>query len=74
MATTPENLLAKLTYVRIVDNVFTNDKGESIKYKRLVIGTEVKEEPLEIEFKLDKKDSTLLSFADVINPDLVTTE
>ena len=74
MAQSPENLLAKLTTVRITDNSFKNDSGETIKYQRLVLGIEIKEEALEVEFKIDKKDATLLAFADVINPELVSAE
>lgn len=62
--TLPDNLIGRLTNVRIANKSFTNDAGEKIAYARLVVTGTVKGKKFEIETKLEQKDITLLELAD----------
>lgn len=65
-ATLPDNLKSRIARLYVADREFTGDDGKTIKYQRLVLQVSIKGEPLDIEMKADKKDLTLLGFADVL--------
>lgn len=66
------NLLNRLTTAEIRNLEFTNDKGELLKYKRLVLAGEINGENLEVDIKVDKKDLTLISLFALIEKNILT--
>lgn len=63
----PDNLISRTSRLFVDAREFTDDNGKTVKYDRLVIEVLVKDEPVAVEFKLDKKDKLILSLADVVN-------
>ncbi len=65
--TLPDNLKARLSRVYVDARSFKDDLGKDVKYDRFVVEILVKDEPVNIEFKIDKKDKMLLQLADQID-------
>lgn len=63
----PDNLVSRTSRLSVQTREFNDDNGKSVKYDRLVLEVIVKGEPVEVEFKLDKKDKLILSLADEID-------
>lgn len=63
-STLPDNLISRISRVHVAQKSFTNDKGEKVDFKRLVLTVQVKGEDFDIEFKPEKADITLLRLAD----------
>ena len=68
------NLISRLVVAEIRNLEFTNDAGEKLKYKRLVLGGEINGEVLEVDLKVDKKDLTLLSLFAVQKSNILEEE
>lgn len=64
MTNLPDNLLNRASRLYIDNREFTDESGKVVSYNRGVLEIMVKDEPVNIEFKLDKKDMLLLSLAD----------
>ena len=64
----PDDLKSRVSRLYIDAREFTDDSGKSVKYDRFVVEVLVKDEPVNIEFKIDKKDKMLLALADQIPP------
>lgn len=64
MTSLPDNLISRTSRLYIDNREFTDDAGKLVKYDRLVIEVLVKDEPVSVEFKIDKKDKLILSLAD----------
>lgn len=69
MPTLPDNLLNRTSRLYVDNREFTDDSGKLVTYSRGVLEIMVKDEPVNIEFKLDKKDMLLLSLADTRRTD-----
>jgi hypothetical protein len=65
-ANLPDNLKSRISRLHVAKREFKDDSGKTVNYTRLVIEVSVKNEPVEIEFKVDKKDLLLLGLADVL--------
>lgn len=62
----PDNLISRANRLFVDNREFTDDNGKTVKYDRLVLEVSVKDEPVTMEFKLDKKDKLILSLSDQI--------
>lgn len=64
----PDNLKSRVSRVYVDSREFNDpETGKLIKYDRLVIEILVKDEPYDIELKVDKKDKAILALADVVD-------
>lgn len=63
----PDNLINRIARVHVDEREFKDDTGKSVKYSKLVLEVLVKDEPIELEFKIDRKDKVMLSLADDID-------
>lgn len=65
--TLPDNLKSRVSRIHVAEKTFQNEQKENIAYSRLVLEFAVNGSPINLEFKIDKKDLTLLSLADVLD-------
>lgn len=65
--TLPDNLKSRLSRVYIDKRNFSDANGQTVEYSRLVLEVLIKGEPFSIEFKPEKKDLAILTFADIVD-------
>lgn len=65
--TLPDNLKARVSRLYIDKRSFVDDSGKDVKFERFVVEILVKGEPVNMEFKIDKKDKMLLQLADQLD-------
>ena len=66
-STLPDNLKSRFSRIYVSDRELTNDAGQKVAYKRLVLEVLVKGEKFDIEFKPESKDLAILKLADVVD-------
>jgi hypothetical protein len=60
----PDNLISRIARAYVDSRQFTDDSGKTVNYDKFVVEISIKDEPYNLEFKLDRKDKAILSLSD----------